>query len=310
MPSGPEATRERLPPWQIDVERRVVLRDGHIVMLRPLRASDAEGMAAFFAALTEHDIYYFYNLDGSALRALALNAAIVSAYRLVAVDTCDQRVLGYAYVQQRDMDVPIFGVCLQPDAQSIGLGWRLVDYLFTTAAASGLGRVALTVHPDNVRALRLYQRVGFRLIDEFTNSHQGVKQYRMEADLQGVRPFLLESLAIVPVGGVGVGLAAAVVQRAIESQTRRLPLILSLPPFSMAAIFVADFTLPPAQPILAAGPITEPRETAEGWITNLDQQHLLISGVGVPALTAACQRYIKLLQNHRRTKAWLASLCS
>jgi hypothetical protein len=186
----------------------------------------------------------------------------------------------------------------------LGLGWRLIDHLFNSAAASGVGRVALTVHPDNGRALRLYQRAGFRLVGEFINRHQGVKQYRMEADLRQERPALLEEISIVPLGGLGVATVATGVQRAIEEQTGRLPLLLDRPAGdAQAAIFVADLAVSPAYPIPVAEPAPHHPATAEGWITSLDQRCLLIGGVGIPALTLACRRYTQLLQTRRATRS-------
>jgi RimJ/RimL family protein N-acetyltransferase len=296
------------PTWRIEAERRVSLRDGQVALLRPLHAADAERLAAFFADFTPRETYYFFGLNEHEARNLALHAAEDSAYRLIALDERQERLLGYTFLQWRQTGVPSFGVCLHRDAQSHGLGWPLIDHLFTSAASSGVGVVTLTVHPDNGPALRLYQRAGFRLVDEFVNHHQGVKQYRMEADLRRDRPPLLEGLAIVPGGGMGVGLAAAAVQDAVERQTGRLPLLLGMPPSGWAAIFVADLALPPAHPVPLATPVPGPRETANGWITRLDRRHLLIGGVGVPALTAACRRFSLSLRNQGRAKAWLDAL--
>jgi ribosomal protein S18 acetylase RimI-like enzyme len=305
---GEEAVAAQPPPWQIASELRVSLRGGRVLTLRPVCATDATCMAAFFAALTEREIYYFFDLDERAARNLALQAAQAPAYRLIAVDDQQERILGYAFLQWRPEGTPSFGVCIQRDAQSLGLGWLLLDHLFTSAAASGVGRVALTVHPDNGRALRLYQRAGFRVVGEFINRHQGVKQYRMEADLQRARPSVLDGIGIVPLGGLGVVGAAADVQRAIEEQTGRLPLLLDRPAAAAATIFVADLAVPPAYP----SPVTEPAHdrpaTAGGWITRLDRRCLLIGGVGISALTVACHRYTQTLQARWATRPRIDAL--
>ena len=256
------------------------MRDGRVALLRRLCAADAERLAAFFADLTPRETYYFFGLRALEARNLAINAVEDSAYRLIAVDERQERLLGYTFLQWRHAGIPTFGVCIHREAQSLGLGRQLIDLLFTTAAVSGVGRVALTVHPDNGPALRLYQHAGFRLVDEFINSHQGVKQYRMEADLKRERPLPLEGLAIVPIGGVGVGLAAAAVQHAVELQTGRLPMLLNMPPSGSAAIFVADLSLPSAHPIPVAKQPPGSQGTANGWMTWLDKRHLLIGGGG------------------------------
>lgn len=284
----------RPPAWRVAPMREVALRDGGRALLRPLTPADADAMAAFFAALSARDVYYFFHLDEAGARALALDAERAPAYRLVAVDgaAADGRILGYAFLYWGSEEAPTFGVCLRSDAQSRGLGAALVDHLLGSASDSGVRRARLTVHPDNGRALRLYQRAGFRIVGEFVNQHQGAKQYRMEADLSAARPAILEGLAIVPLGGIGVGTAAAEVQTAIARNTGRLPLVLDRPARPRSpAIFVADLAVPGPR----WGPGDGGRPDGADWIVSLDEAHVLIGGVGVAALARACRRYAELL---------------
>lgn len=284
----------QLPPWHIEPRRDVILRDGSTATLRPLVSADAARMAALFAALSERDIYYFFRLPEAEARRLALDVERDAAYRLIAVDghRADTPVLGYTFLQWQEGSAPVFGLALRSEAQSRGLGRALLEHLLSTAAASGVGLVRLTVHPDNGRALRLYQRAGFRLVGEFINRHQGVKQYRMEADLQETPPAILEGLTIVPVGALGVGLAAARVQQAILDQAGALPLVLdrSAPP-DQCTIFVADLSATAAAPGLAGAP-GGPDPIGNGWIVSLDRRHLLIAGSDAPAVERAVRRYV------------------
>jgi hypothetical protein len=91
-------------------------------------------------------------------------------------------------------------------------------------------------------------------------------------------------------------------------QTGRLPMLLNMPPSGSAAIFVADLSLPSAHPIPVAKQPPGSQGTANGWMTWLDKRHLLIGGVGIPALSAACRRFSQLLRSHGTPKAWLDSL--
>ncbi len=195
------------------------LPDGREVLLRPVAVSDAAGMADFFASLGESETYYFFALGEAEAGRLALKADEALAFRLVAVGDLGggAAVLGYAFLEWRDEGPPEFGVCLRPGSQSGGLGRVLMDHLFTSARASGVRRVYLTVHPENARALLLYQRFGFVLVGEFVNDHQGVKQYRMELDLGSHPPSLAEDVVVVAQGGVGIAGAAFRVQGALEA---------------------------------------------------------------------------------------------
>lgn len=64
---------------------------------------------------------------------------------------------GLAWVDER---TPQLGIALEPAFQRRGLGERLMRGALEAAAAQGVPKVSLTVHPDNP-AIRLYERCGF-----------------------------------------------------------------------------------------------------------------------------------------------------
>jgi RimJ/RimL family protein N-acetyltransferase len=53
------------------------------------------------------------------------------------------------------------GMGLLPDYREKGLGRRLIEAAIEAAREAGMIRIELGVHADNVRAIRLYERVGF-----------------------------------------------------------------------------------------------------------------------------------------------------
>ncbi len=305
---------EHPPRWVIASSHSVTLRDGRRAMLRPVAPTDADLMAAFFAALTTREISYFFALDESAARGPALHVGDDPAYRLIVVnDTGTSAVLAYTFLQWRNKEIPTFGICLSQCAQSQGLGRLLLDYFLASATLSGVNRVRLSVHPDNGRALRLYQRAGFHITGEFINAHQHVKQYRMEADLQPPHPNVTGDLVIVPRGGLGVGVAATRVQRALEYCLGTLPLMLDRPPQpSTPALFVVDMAIQESVRVGDVGDVltNTPKATTSvgrdesglavpdersAWITSLDAAHLLIAGDGPEALDRAVRRYCHLV---------------
>ena len=281
----------RPPPWRIEA-REHHLGDGRAVMVRPLEPADAGAMAEFFAGLTEREIYYFFRLDEPEARRLATDAPRAPAYRLLAVER--SRALGYAFLQWHGDRPPNFGICLSDGAQSVGLGRALIGHLLDSAAASGVDRARLSVHPDNWRALRLYQRSGFRLVGDFVNEHQGRVQYRMETDLSAPGPAIDESLTVIPRGGLGVASSAARVQAALEARRGRLPLVLDRPARSDGeVVLVAD--LGPERTAWGheSGPARGAAGATEGWITRLDGRTTLVAGSGPDALARAAERYAR-----------------
>ncbi len=52
-------------------------------------------------------------------------------------------------------------VYVREDVRSLGIGRKMLDYACHRANARGCGFVEMDVRPDNARALRLYERMGF-----------------------------------------------------------------------------------------------------------------------------------------------------
>ncbi|WP_083370126.1 GNAT family N-acetyltransferase [Chromobacterium sphagni] len=57
----------------------------------------------------------------------------------------------------------VLGIGLLPSHRGMGLGGWLLENTLAVARQRGYRRVELTVHADNLRAQRLYQRHGFKL---------------------------------------------------------------------------------------------------------------------------------------------------
>jgi GNAT superfamily N-acetyltransferase len=53
-------------------------------------------------------------------------------------------------------------VYVAPEARGRGLATQLIDHVATLAAAAGSPDLRLYVHPDNARAIRTYERIGFQ----------------------------------------------------------------------------------------------------------------------------------------------------
>ncbi len=287
--------------WKIEPARHVVLADGRRVTLRPLAPGDGDLMAEFFAGLSAREIYYFFALDEAEARALAHNAGRDAALRLIALgeQAGGVRILGYMFLSAAQEGPRTFGACLRDGVQSAGLGRAMIDHLLTSAAASGIGQVTLTVHADNWRALRLYQRAGFVLTGEEILEAQGAKQYRMEVDLRLPRPVMLDDLTVVARGGIGVGVAAGRIQHAVEAAVGRRPLILDRPIGSGASVvFVVDLASPMERPFVTPVPDIREKGVAPAWIVTLDDHHLLVGGIGAAAVDRAAHAYSEMIAAH------------
>lgn len=286
--------------WRIEPLRQIIMPDNRLVELRPLAASHADLIAEFFNALTPRELYYFFPLTNAAAQRLALEAARDPAYRLIALATDDgkPRLLGYMFLDWGwgDGTMPTFGACLRQGAQSGGLGRAMSEHLFSSAAASGVTQARLTVHADNWRALRLYQRAGFRIIGEQILESQGAKQYQMEVDFRAPIVALADDLTIAARGGLGVGIAAARVQDVVERRTGTRPCIADQPFRSTdRVIVVTDLAALAERPFGMPAPPLDAK-AQPGWLISLDPRHLLIGGIGPAAVARAANAYVAMLE--------------
>ncbi|MBB3963221.1 GNAT family N-acetyltransferase [Rhizobium metallidurans] len=81
------------------------------------------------------------------------------------VATTKGAVVGWCDIRRHSQPVHAHGGALGmgilPSFRGQGLGERLIRVTIDDALAKGLVRIELSVHADNARAIRLYERVGF-----------------------------------------------------------------------------------------------------------------------------------------------------
>ena len=62
-------------------------------------------------------------------------------------------------------DVPELSIAVVPERRGRHIGRDLLTVLAATAKVDGYRHLMLSVDPDNVRAVRLYERAGFALVE-------------------------------------------------------------------------------------------------------------------------------------------------
>ena len=79
-----------------------------------------------------------------------------------------EEIIGYAMLRGLDEGyrTPSFGVAVGPRHQGRGVGSRLLTESLRLAFQFGAAEVMLKVHPENLKALTWYRRVGFRECDQ------------------------------------------------------------------------------------------------------------------------------------------------
>jgi RimJ/RimL family protein N-acetyltransferase len=145
--------------------RRLRLRDGEEVTLRPEAAPDLEPVWEMMASLSEESRQFlpvrftrervegwFKEIDYDKVLPIL---AIAEGGRVVASST-----LVFSGMEH-NRHVATFGITVSDDYQNRGLGTALTRYMVEIARAKGLRRLSLEVVADNLRAVKVYERCGF-----------------------------------------------------------------------------------------------------------------------------------------------------
>lgn len=146
-------------------QRRLELRSGRVVGVRPIRPEDAVLLARSFERLSPESRYRRFlapisRLTGSQLRYLTeLDHHDHEA--LVALDDAGELVGVARYVRLRgEEDVADVAVTVADDWQGQGLGGALLDALVRRARDEGVQSFDAEVLRDNVGSLKMLERLG------------------------------------------------------------------------------------------------------------------------------------------------------
>ncbi|WP_438347963.1 GNAT family N-acetyltransferase [Paenibacillus sp. FA6] len=66
---------------------------------------------------------------------------------------------GFGYINN---DIPELGMAIMPEYRGRGIGTALLKRLFDGMKERGIKRISLSVDPNNLAAVKLYQRFGFK----------------------------------------------------------------------------------------------------------------------------------------------------
>jgi ribosomal-protein-alanine N-acetyltransferase len=121
------------------------------VVLRPANGEDL------------HSISVIERLAFSDPWSEASFAGLLSGQRVrLTVAEAEHAVVGYSVLLLATPDADLANLAVAPAARGNGVGRRLLDGVVATARSSGVEYMYLEVRQSNVRAIALYESVGFR----------------------------------------------------------------------------------------------------------------------------------------------------
>jgi acetyltransferase len=153
-------------PYPKEWERRVTLRDGGKVLIRPVRPEDEALYRDFFPLITEEDLrlrFFAPVKDFShAFIARFTQLDYARAMAFIAIDEASGKMLGVVRLHtSSDFESGEYGILVRSDLKGRGLGWQLMQLILEYARAEGLRRVEGQVLRGNTMMLAMCRELGF-----------------------------------------------------------------------------------------------------------------------------------------------------
>ncbi|MFT4081627.1 MAG: N-acetyltransferase [Nocardioides sp.] len=127
--------------------------------IRAITPTDTDGLAEFFATLSERDLTFIREdvTDRAAIAALA-------EHELRWIDTADSRVLGYVAIERLpgwSHHVGELRLVVDPARRGTGLGRTLAQHALIGALRSGIRKVVVELAADQEHAVAMFSGLGF-----------------------------------------------------------------------------------------------------------------------------------------------------
>ncbi len=165
LPKGQRLASQR--PYPVEEERRVALKGGVEVLLRPARAGDAKALQGLFHRMTEDDRYtrFFRRMrslsDAEAERLCNVDHDTAVAFLAVTGPReAEEVVASGCYFLDPRSNLAEVAYMVAPDWQGKGLGVALQKRLQDYAQARGLRGFIASILPRNARMQRLAAGAG------------------------------------------------------------------------------------------------------------------------------------------------------
>jgi acetyltransferase len=166
---GPAAhPRFAIRPYPKEWERRIALREGTPVLVRPIRPEDEALYGPFFAKVTEHDLRlrFFAPVKDFGHRFVARFTQLdyARAMAFIAIEEQSGEMLGVARLHANaDYDTAEYAILVRSDLKGRGLGWLLMQTIIDYARAEGLKIVEGQVLRENATMLNMCRDLGFKI---------------------------------------------------------------------------------------------------------------------------------------------------
>lgn len=152
------------------IEEEKIIKDGSEIILRCPRAEDTETVLEVYKKISGETPYLVCDPDELRMTAEQekefLEAHNSSPSSLMILAFVDGRYAGNCSFEgrtrtRRTAHRAVCGIALLQEFTGKGLGKIMLSKLLTEAKKAGFGQIELDVYSENIRARRLYEKLGF-----------------------------------------------------------------------------------------------------------------------------------------------------
>ena len=166
--------------WEADV----VLRDGSVAHVRPIRPDDAERIHRFHAAQSEESIYlrFFAPIKRLSDRDVRRFTHVDYVERVALVATVGDDIIGigrYDRLGGRDATSAEVAFNIADSFQGRGVGSVMLEHLAAIGAENGVAEFVADVLPQNRKMIQVFTEAGY---DVSRNFDDGVISVRFEIE--------------------------------------------------------------------------------------------------------------------------------
>jgi len=137
--------------------------------IRRLKLYDAINLFNLFRDISEEDKKFFHPHNFTyedSVKVCTLSDQSLDKYYVITNEVDD--IIGYGMLRgwNEGYEIPMLGIYLNPSARGKGLAERLILYMVNTNI---LVRIRLKVRMENIAAIKLYKKLGFKKLDYSNN---------------------------------------------------------------------------------------------------------------------------------------------
>lgn len=144
------------------------------IIIRKATSDDASGMLAYLKKLGGESDNLTFGAEGLGIDAVSeaefLEKRVDSSDCVTFVAERDGRIVGDASIDRlrsRMSHRGSFGIGVLRESWGCGIGSALTEHVIAFARENGFEQIELEVRCDNIRAIRLYEKYGFKKIGEY-----------------------------------------------------------------------------------------------------------------------------------------------